>query len=81
MADLPLEGGTIRTEDGEVRAADQSLLRVLALMNDIYGWVQVLEVLRDHVISRYPAGPRYAAHVLAQQDAAGVARQAGCGEI
>ena len=81
MADLPLEGGTIRTEDGEVRAADQSLLRVLALANDVYGWVQVLEVLRDHVIARYPAGPRYAAHVLAEPGREAVARQAGCGEI
>lgn len=67
---LPQRGELIDTDGEALRQADQGLLAILNLVNDAYGWVAVLEVLRDHVIARYPSGLRYAAHLLKQKDPA-----------
>jgi hypothetical protein len=60
ISSLPGKGSQLETDNGTLREADQTLLGVLNAMNDMYGWVQVLEVLLDGVIAKYPSGHRYA---------------------
>jgi hypothetical protein len=64
--ELPIHGDKIGTDNGEVRQADQTLFIVLQLLDETYGWVQVLEVLRDGIASKYPSGIRYAKYLMEQ---------------
>jgi hypothetical protein len=64
MTDLPYRGKQIPIDDGEIREADQLLLHMLELLDDVYGWVQVLKVLRDNVAARYASGTRFADYLI-----------------
>lgn len=64
VADLPAQGKIIDTDNGKVIQADQFLLATLNHLDDVYGWVQVLKVLRDHVAPKYASGKRFADYLI-----------------
>jgi hypothetical protein len=66
--DLPRHGKQIPTDNGDVKEADQSLLVVLELLDETYGWVQVLKVLRDNVASKYAGGVRFADYLIKAEE-------------
>jgi len=68
LGSLPEKGAQLETDNGTVRQADQMLLMMLYAMNDLYGWVQVLQVLLDGIVAKYPSGHRYAHYLTGLKD-------------
>ena len=61
---LPEHGVEVATSEGHLRQADRQLLKMLLSLDQIYGWVAILEVLRFGVINRYSGGERYARFLI-----------------
>jgi len=61
---LPYRGEQIPNVNA--RQADQILVHTLTLLDDVYGWVQVLKVLRDEIASKYVGGQRFADYLIEQ---------------